>query len=583
MEFKHNELSMSEINDDNHLYLKVNSRDRNIVNEPNPFDFKIRINKVDNKYTTYIRKGYFGSGNKWIKNENLPEKNWDSDSAFFHKTMEINNGATIEDPIKEMSNIRITEMLAPRYLPDDKIGYEIYNLEATSNPIDNSGIFLKGIDNTEVRFIEDVDSVGDTYRFFKIDDIFKGRMYLFSSTDISDISISMKESWGLYSNFYTDTLELNDTIYKIHDISNGYLQLSRGMDDVNIDFLNTKVRLPEYYQDIFWHQDDLTVGNTVTITDTSIVFDQSAEPLITYDFVKDSIIKVKSLEASKDYPDFDYNYFKISSVNFEIDLSNEFQFDNVSFTSSNNTITVNDILKKNINVLKLFNNIRTIFISGTTSNNNTFTIKKITPVSEDSLVIVTDGSIGLTDETTTANIFFNKNIFKTYPKVSLTKGEYEELQTYLLDADQTVIEEKVIFNGEWIYNTIDPVNTNSNYSFYHLKPGIIDLLTKKLFYVSLDPIAPSKSLITNNKLNNVIGVFYPSSHSRHYIFLSGKNGQRYTSRNLQNLRDLNFKLLYMDGTQVGSNLKNYSLDYLEAECKQTNITFSINHHDRKFN
>ena len=39
-------------------------------------------------------------------------------------------------------------MLAPRYLPDDKIGYEIYNLEATSNPIDNSGIFLKGIDNT---------------------------------------------------------------------------------------------------------------------------------------------------------------------------------------------------------------------------------------------------------------------------------------------------------------------------------------------------------------------------------------------------------------------------------------------------
>ena len=76
---------MSEINDDNHLYLKVNSRDRNIVNEPNPFDFKIRVNKVDNKYTTYIRKGYFGSGNKWIKNENLPEKNWTVIQHFFIK------------------------------------------------------------------------------------------------------------------------------------------------------------------------------------------------------------------------------------------------------------------------------------------------------------------------------------------------------------------------------------------------------------------------------------------------------------------------------------------------------------------
>ena len=95
-------------------------------------------------------------------------------------------------------------------------------------------------------------------------------------------------------------------------------------------------------------------------------------------------------------------------LKFEIDLSNEFQFDNVSFTSSNNTITVNDILKKNINVLKLFNNIRTIFISGTTSNNNTFTIKKITPVSEDSLVIITNGSTVINDEITSADFSFEK-------------------------------------------------------------------------------------------------------------------------------------------------------------------------------
>jgi hypothetical protein len=313
------------------------------------------------------------------------------------------------------------------------------------------------------------------------------------------------------------------------------------------------------------------------------VFDQSAEPLITYDFVKDSIIKMRSLQSGNEYGDFDYNYFKISSVNYEIQLTNELQFDNVSFTSSNNTITINDILKKNINLLKLLENIRTITVSSTTSNNGSFTIKKITSVSEDSLVIITNGLLPLTDEITSANFSFEKKIYKTYPKNSLTKGEYEELQTYLLDTDQTIIDEKVIFNGVWVYNDITPSHSNTKYSFYHLKPGIIDLLTKKLFYVSLDPITPAKSLITNNKLNNVIGVFYPSSHSRHYIFLSGKNGQRYTSRNLQNLRDLNFKLLYMDGTQVGSNLKNYSLDYLEAECKQTNITFSVNHHDRKFN
>ena len=31
----------------------------------------------------------------------------------------------------------------------------------------------------------------------------------------------------------------------------------------------------------------------------------------------------------------------------------------------------------------------------------------------------------------------------------------------------------------------------------------------------------------------------------------------------------------MDGTQVGESLKNYSLDYLSLDCKQSNITFVI--------
>ena len=86
---------------------------------------------------------------------------------------------------------------------------------------------------------------------------------------------------------------------------------------------------------------------------------------------------------------------------------------------------------------------------------------------------------------------------------------------------------------------------------------------------------PSRNLITNNKLNNVIGVFYPSTQSKNYIFLTGQNKQKYSTNNLQNLNTLNFKLYYMNGKQVGENLKNYSLDYLEMDSKQTNITFSI--------
>ena len=70
MDYLPNQLSKNVIAEGSNNYiLKVNSRDRNILVEPNPFDFKIRFNRVDTKYTTYYEKGYFGSGNKWISND----------------------------------------------------------------------------------------------------------------------------------------------------------------------------------------------------------------------------------------------------------------------------------------------------------------------------------------------------------------------------------------------------------------------------------------------------------------------------------------------------------------------------------
>ena len=70
------------------------------------------------------------------------------------------------------------------------------------------------------------------------------------------------------------------------------------------------------------------------------------------------------------------------------------------------------------------------------------------------------------------------------------------------------------------------------------------------------------------------------TQSKDYVFLTGQNRQKYTNRDLQNLRDITFKLLYMDGTQVGESLKNYSLDYLSLDCKQSNITFVIEQVDK---
>ena len=84
-------------------------------------------------------------------------------------------------------------------------------------------------------------------------------------------------------------------------------------------------------------------------------------------------------------------------------------------------------------------------------------------------------------------------------------------------------------------------------------------------------------------MSNVIGTLYPSTQSRNYIYLVSKNvGLRFTHRNLQNIKDLTFRLYHKDGTQVGSFFENYTIDYLEKECRQTMLTLSIDTVDRSF-
>ena len=57
MEYTHNDFTKNYYNMNTQNYIiKVNSRDRNILNEPNPFDFKIKFNKVQGKNTIYYQK-----------------------------------------------------------------------------------------------------------------------------------------------------------------------------------------------------------------------------------------------------------------------------------------------------------------------------------------------------------------------------------------------------------------------------------------------------------------------------------------------------------------------------------------------
>jgi hypothetical protein len=578
MEYKHNGLTKSEtFGNTNNYILKVNSRDRDITREPNPFNFKIKFNKTSGKYTTYYEKGYFGSGNIWKKNDNNPQNNWNEGPYYYNKTFNINNGAVIEDPIEEIKDIKISEIVAPRFIPESEIGYKLYNIEAMSNPLDSSGIFLRGIDNTSIKYIDEtVNSI--RYQFCQIEDMYGKKYLLFNNVDVSNLPEGLKKNYYLFNDYYTDTLVLNNKIYKIYDISNGYIKLTDGNPGSvpEMDFLKTDISLAKFYYDHIWYQKASGSLTNITFEDSRITLDQSAESLITVDLVKNSYIEVSYRENSGD--NLDYSYFKISSVQHEINLQINMNFSNANFNSSNKTITLDNLTSSNVSKIKEFVNINSVIVSNTNNNNNTLAISKIQQVGNYKIIITV--SDNLNNEDSDATITFKKIITKTYPFINLTEAENNELKTFLSDnGSPDLIKNKVTINGSWKYNT-KPSHTKYEYYFKHIKPGVRDLLNEKLFYVSLDPIVPSRNLTTNGKLNNIIGTFYPSTQSKNYIFLSGQNRQQYTHRNLQNLKELNFKLYYMDGTQVGETLKNYSLDYLELDCKQTNITFLIDQVDR---
>ena len=459
-EFTHNEFTKTEYlsNSDYHS-VKVNSRDRNIETEKNPFDFKIKFNKWDRKITNYHVQDWWNT----------------SDPNKISTTIKFNNGATIPDSIENIKDLRISEIVAPRFIPDNQIGKLVENVTVTCVDNFSNSIFFKSDDDTKAEYIF------YTIPFYKITDFNQNVYFLFKKSDMTTLSIDIKKTYGLYERYYTDT------IYHISDIEDGRIQL-----DSSINFIETNIYLPKFNVNNIWYDTDSLATSKISHTSNSLTLLESGH-LINHNFTKNSIFEINK-----------NHYFKIASVNF------------------------------------------------------TYVFKD------------TDGNIIKTE-------------YKNYTNNTFTDSEIQTINTGINSTPLVTVTTQFI--GTWLNNTYPPIiNDGTVNKIIHLKEGMRDLLNDKQFYLSLEPFTPSKNLITNGKLNNVIGTLYPSTQSRNYIYLTGKNvGQRFSHRNLQNIKDLSFKLYHKDGTLVGTNFENYTLNYLEKECRQTMITFSIETVDRSFN
>jgi hypothetical protein len=115
----------------------------------------------------------------------------------------------------------------------------------------------------------------------------------------------------------------------------------------------------------------------------------------------------------------------------------------------------------------------------------------------------------------------------------------------------------VQFNGTFL-------NSDTPSSFLHTDTiniilfgfGTRDLLDDRIFYMELDPFIPVKSSATNNQLDKMFGVLFPSTQSKEWLYLSGEPKESFLPRDLRKLDKITIRIFDSDGTPLNDLFKN---------------------------
>ena len=269
--FIHNDFKKEEYQKNSNMYnLRINSKDRNLLKERNPFNFRVRFYKNVNNKSYYYNTPVINNTNE--------------------EQITINNdGAVIDSNYENIKGFKVNEIIAPRYVPSNTVGYELQDITANATSIDTSTVFLYCYNQSRIKFKSAFTVAGVIIYYVKIETK-KGEFYLMSESDLyKTFNTTTKTDRDDYAVLYsllkdeyvTSELLLNEKIYTIDTIGEDYITL-----DNAIDFTSSNVYLPDYYKDNIF-----TTTNTgdFTLADTSItIIDDN---VINYNFTPGSYIK----------------------------------------------------------------------------------------------------------------------------------------------------------------------------------------------------------------------------------------------------------------------------------------------------
>jgi hypothetical protein len=107
----------------------------------------------------------------------------------------------------------------------------------------------------------------------------------------------------------------------------------------------------------------------------------------------------------------------------------------------------------------------------------------------------------------------------------------------------------IVFEGSYVSftNSISPGTTVNIYLFGY---GTRDLLDDRIFYLELDPFVPVKSSATNDQLDKMFGILFPSTQNKEWLYLSGEPKEVFLPRDVRKLDKISIKLYDSNGVAL---------------------------------
>ena len=163
---------------------------------------------------------------------------------------------------------------------------------------------------------------------------------------------------------------------------------------------------------------------------------------------------------------------------------------------------------------------------------------------------------GFTIQDTSITIF--ENIYAS--NILKIQNPSDGISYFQVTSYKQINDNDVRFNGKFLYSEggapYDDAMGAGMKNFYSFGFGTRDLLDDRIFYLELDPFTPVKSSATDNQLDKMFGVLFPSTQSKEWLYLSGEPKESFLPRNLRKLDKITIRIYDSDGNALNDLFNN---------------------------